>query len=859
MEYYQLNKKEVLKELSSSEDGLTSLEAKTRLKKYGFNEIKEEKKITPLKIFLLQFKSFIVYILIAAFIISLLVQEFIDATFIFVIIILNAILGFIQEYKAEKSIEALKKLTAQTSLVLRNNQEQKIPSKELVSGDIILIEEGTRIPADCYLLESVELKIDESTLTGESTPVNKNITVLNKKTPINSQENMLFSSTLTVSGHGKAIITSTGMKTEIGKIATIIQEAGEKLTPLQIRLKQLGISLGIISIILTIIVFVAGLTKGIALFEMSLIAISLAVAAIPEGLPAVVTICLALGVQRMIKRHVLIRKLASVETLGSTTVICSDKTGTLTHNQMTVKKIYANDKIIDVTGQGYGLKGDFFYENKKYDVKNIKLLLETCILCNNAKISSDKLFGDPTEIALLVAAKKANISSDYKRISEIPFSSEKKYMATVNLISNKKLMFFKGATEVILNRCKYIEIDNKILSLTKEYKEKILTVNDNLATNALRILAFAYGSSDKLIFLGLIGMIDPPRKEVKNSIELCEKAGIKVVMITGDHKLTAQAIAREISLGNKTLTGDELDKLNDKELKKLVKNIDIYARVSPEHKVRILEALQKNNNIVAMSGDGVNDAPALKKADIGVAVGSSTDVAREASDMILTDDNFTSIVNAVEEGRSIYSNIKKFVMYLLSSNLGELLTVFSAIMIGLKLPLIAIQILWMNLVTDGLPALALSVDKPEPHIMNKPPRNPKEHIINKISVFNMLLVAIIMAIGTLLLFNYYIKIDLRYAQTVAFTTLIMFQMFNVLNFRSDHSIFKTSLLENKKLIYAILGSIALQFLIIYTPISSIFKVTQLTLFDWFLIILVSCSVLVIFEIKKIFFKQNVVS
>ncbi len=860
--YHKKKIEDIFKELKTSYRGLSEEDAKSRLQEYGLNEIKEKKKVSPLKIFFSQFKNFIIGILFVALVISLIIGENLDAIIIGIILILNAVFGFIQEYKAEKAIEALKKLASLKATVIRENKRQEIDAATLVPGDIILLETGDKIPADSRLIEIVNLETQESSLTGESTPITKDLKILPEKTPIADQKNMVFSGTIVTKGRAKAIVVQTGMNSQIGKIATLIEEEETKPTPLQIKLKQLGKLLGIATIFIVIIVFFAGILTGKETIEMFIAAVSLAVAAIPEGLPAVVTISLALGVQRMVKRHALVRKLPSVETLGSTTVICTDKTGTLTCDQMTVRKIYVNNKIIEVTGSGYETKGVFLINNKIIDPKPLNLLLKIGTLCNDASLTEDGIIGDPTEAALIVSAAKASLlKSDLEkknpRINELGFDSERKRMSTLHKMENKKIMYCKGAPDIILELCDRIIINEKISRLTRPLKKQILKQNDEFANEALRVLGFAYKETSvleekNLIFVGLQAMIDPPRPQVKDAIEKCKKAGIKVVMITGDHKNTAMAIAKEIGIEGEAITGQDLDEIKDFEKK--VETIAIYARVDPEHKSKIIDALRKKGHIIAMTGDGVNDAPALKKADIGIAMSiTGTDVSKEASAMVLTDDNFASIVNAVEEGRGIYDNIKKFVEYLLSSNLGEILTIFIGIMLGWPLPLIAIQILWVNLATDGLPALALGVDPVDPNIMSRLPRKPKEKVLSNHIIARMFIVGIIMMIGTLGIFKLYNpESNLRYAQTMAFTTLMMFQMFNVLNCRSEqHSLFKIGIFSNKYLVVAILSSILLQILVIHTGLSKFFKTVPLSITDWVYIILVSSTVLIVIEIIKL--------
>ena len=875
--YHDITLKELYHTLSTSERGLTSSEAEKRLEGYGKNEIREKEKISPVNIFLSQFTSPVVWVLIVAILISFAVDHKIDAVVISIILLINAVFGFIQEYKAEKAIEALKKLASLKAVVIRDNKEGEVDATELVPGDVVLLETGDKIPADARLVESISLATEEASLTGESVPISKQVDVLPKATQVADRTNIVYSGTAIVRGRGKAVVTETGSKTQIGRIAKMIETEKKSMTPLQKQLKRFAKSLSLLVLGICVIIFSVGMLKGENLFQMFLTSVSLAVAAIPEGLPAVVTVSLALGIRKMIKRNALIRKLPSVETLGCTTVICSDKTGTITKDEMTVKKIYVDGIVVNVTGTGYDRTGNFSSKPK-----NLRLLLEMGALCNNARIDN-KVFGDPTEAALIISAAKAGIDKEefelkYKRIEEIPFESERKRMTTVHDVKGQKIAFTKGAPDVILNLCNRINTNRRVTKLTPKQKEQILKVNEEFAKNALRVLGFAYKTITKdnaveekdLIFVGLQAMIDPPRGEVREAIRKCEKAGIKVIMITGDHRLTAIAIARELGLKEEAITGEELDRISDAELKERVDEISIYARVNPEHKLRVVKALESKGHVVAVTGDGVNDAPALKKSSIGIAMGvKGTDVAREASDMILTDDNFASIVNAIEEGRTIYDNIRKFVQYMLSSNFGEVLTVFVAIMVFLDfqgkpiLPLLPLQILWINIVTDMFPALALGVDLADKGTMERPPRKASSHIINIDRASILFLIGIIMMLGTLGIFRYYmVKHDILYAQTVAFTTLVMFQMFNVFNFRSERKSALRGFFSNRWLIVGVILSILLQLIVIYTPINEYFlcagqdcSVPILNILDWFYIIIVSSSVLVFVEIIKI--SQNV--
>ncbi|RLE38932.1 hypothetical protein DRJ17_02440 [Candidatus Woesearchaeota archaeon] len=871
MTYYDKPLRDVFLLLGTNKHGLTSEEAAIRIEKYGLNEIIREKKISKLKIFFSQFKSFIIYILIFAFFVSIIIglvehsrEEIIDAAVIFAILILNALLGFFQEYKAEKSIEALKKLASLKARVIRDGKEQKIDAKEVVPGDILVLAEGDKVPADARLIRAINLETQEASLTGESTPVEKHVCYLENK-PIAEQSNMVFSSTIITRGKGLAVVTATGMKSEIGKIATMIQETEEIVTPLQQKLKQLGKLLSIAVIGICLIVFFTGILSGNSIKIMFLAAIGLAVAAVPEGLPAVVTISLSLGVRRLIKRNALIRKLPSVETLGSTTVICADKTGTLTHNQMTVKKLFVNNKVIDVTGSGYKPEGEFLINGKLADPKDYDILLRIGALCNDAKIENEKVIGDPTEAALIISAQKAEYSqktlnTTFPRIDEIPFESSRKMMSTIHDDEGKCLMLTKGAPDILLQRCTKVLINGKEQKMTVEYQKKIIKQNEEFACKALRVLGFAYRyldgpkTEDNLVFVGLQAMIDPPRQEVREAIAKCKSAGIKVVMITGDHLTTAIAIARELGIEGKAMTGQDLAKI--KNLEDYVKEIGIYARVNPEHKQKIVTAFQKHNHVVAMTGDGVNDAPALKRADIGIAMGiTGTDVSKEASDMILTDDNFASIVNAIEEGRGIYDNIKKFLKYLLSSNTGEVLTMFIGILTlkaGGKtlLPLLALHLLWINIVTDGAPAISLSVDPISKDVMQRKPSKKSEPIITKSRGLDLFFIGIIMAAGTLIAFNYGMRTNYVYATTIAFCTLVFYQMFNVFNCRSEKStIFKVK--RNNWLLLAVTSSITLQLIVIYTPLNVAFKTTQLQAFDWIVVILLSSTVLIYGELYRL--------
>jgi len=855
MEYQKSKEEEIYKELNTGSNGLSDSEAKARLQKYGLNELKETKRISALKIFLRQFASPVVWILIIALIISIIADQGIDAIIIGIILVLNAILGFIQEFRAEKAIEALKKIVTKKAIVIRDGVQKIIEAKELVPGDIIVLSEGEKIPADSRLIEANEIRANESSLTGESVPVSKRLGTCDE-TVVGNMFNMAFSGTNIVTGTGKAIVIGTGMSTEIGKIASLLQETETPPTPLQKQLKKLGASVGVGVLVIATVIYFLGISRGGSQIEVLLSSLALAVAAVPEGLPAVITISLALGIQRMVKRNALVRKLPSAETLGSCTVICSDKTGTLTKGEMTVRKIFVDNKDVNVSGTGYEPTGVF-------DKKSLTLqkLLECGVLCNNAKLNKNEkweILGDPTEGALIVSGMKygiKDIDKEYKRIKENPFKSERKMMSVVCEKDKKKFVFAKGAPEKILDASNYILLNGKKKRMTDDDREKILKTYSLFGSSALRVLAFAYKElnnneeENNLIFLGLQGMIDPPREEVKVAIEKCNTAGIRTIMITGDYEITAKAIASELGIQGKVVKGKDLDSID---LDKEIENIGVFARVDPKHKLNIVDALQKKGHIVAMTGDGVNDAPALKKADIGISMGiTGTDVAKESSQIILLDDNFATIVSAIEEGRNIFQNIREFVEYLFSSNIGEVLVIFIALLLNFPLPLIAIQILWINLLTDGFPALALGVDTAEPHIMQKKPRKKKAIITGKRWLY-IVMIGIIMMVGTLWLYNLYLPISLMYAQTMAFTTLVLFQLFNVFNLRSkDISIFRQNPFENRWLVLAVVFSILMQLIVLYTPLSTYFRIVPLQLIDWVYVILVSASVLVFGELVKL--------
>jgi Ca2+-transporting ATPase len=865
------------------QQGLTEEDVEKTRTKSGLNELSEAKRVSPIILFLNQFKDFMVVVLMGATLLSGLLGEYLDAITIIAIILLNGILGFFQEFRAERSLRALKKLSAPNAKVLRGGKLNVISTSLLVPGDVVLLESGDRIPADVRWIETSSCSVEESALTGESLPVTKHCQVIREEdVPLGDQKNIGFMGTMMTRGTAKAIVIRTGMDTEMGKIADLIQSTESQETPLQHRLEQLGKILIILSLALTIMVVVAGILHGQPPMGMLLTGVSLAVAAIPEGLPAIVTVALALGVQRMIKRKAIVRKLPSVETLGCASVICSDKTGTLTQNKMTVTSVWVGGRSLEVTGDGYAPTGQILEKKRPVDLKNdqgLRRLLQIGALCNNSEIveteetrgkrkvkeesvgSTWELKGDPTEGALVALSSKMgmtphSLGSLYQREKEFPFDSERKLMSVIVTHQGGRLLYTKGAPDVLLNQCSYILWGGKIVPLTGMMRQQVLMANEEMASGALRVLGTAYrelrpqykvGSEaeaeSQLVFVGLAGMIDPPRREVRDAIATCRRAGIKTVMITGDHGTTAEAIAHQLGIlprGGLALSGQELSRLSDDQLDAKVDHIYVYARVSPEHKLRIVKSLQRKGHVVAMTGDGVNDAPAIKAADIGIAMGiTGTDVTKEASSLILSDDNFSTIVSAIEEGRNIYENIRKFIRYLLASNVGEILTMFFAMMLALPLPLLPIQILWVNLVTDGLPAMALGVDQPEKDLMEHKPRGAKENIFARRLGWKIISRGILIGLCTLAAFWLTLRVapdqpgQLLKAQSVAFATLVMAQLFHVFDCRSSRSVFHRNPFQNKYLVLAVLSSVLLMLGVFYIePLQPIFKTVPLGLREW---------------------------
>jgi len=868
MKFHMASSEEALKHLSSSKHGLSEKEAAKRLDHHGPNEIRRQREISPLQIFLSQFNSFIVYILIAAVFISLFLREVIDSAVIMAILVINAVLGFFQEYRAEKAIESLRKLAAIQTTVVREGRKERVDSKRLVPGDVIVFEAGDRIPADGRIIEQYLLEVMEASLTGESQAVAKDAKTIEDTTTLGNMRNMVFGGTHVVNGSGRAVVVRTGMDSEMGKIAASIESVADDETPLQKNLDRLGQRLGILTIIICSVIIGFGIAKGGNVLEMVMVGVSLAVAAVPEGLPIVVTIALALGVKRMVDQNALVKRLPSVETLGCTTVICTDKTGTLTRNEMTVTRLYVNHRVIEVTGSGYVPLGEFLASDQKIGPAPANRLLQIGALNNDAAVSIEEgVIGDPTEACLIVSAAKAGLDKaaleqTFPRIDEIPFDSERKRKSTVHRGEGGPVMLTKGAPDVVLTLCSRIEVNGEVLPVTEMDRQKIQQAIQQFASEALRVLAFAYkplisdttmDASDErdLIFVGLQGMIDPPREEVKAAIAQCKKAGIRPVMITGDYALTAEAIAARLGIRGDAISGELIEKMDDEVLANFVADTSIFSRVNPDHKIRIVKALRRLGEVVAMSGDGVNDAPALKEADIGIAMGiTGTDVTKETAEMVLLDDKYTSIVKAVEQGRAIYENIRKFVNYLLSSNLAEVLILFSAIMIGFRdatgavvMPLLATQILWLNLITDGLPAIALGVDPVRKGIMDLPPRKPGEPVITRDMALNIVFIALLMAAAVLFLFHRFLGEGETVARTVAFTAIVVFEMVRVTMIRTQY---RLSVFSNPYLVGAILFSLVLQVGVVYLPImNTIFKTAPLGTHHWIYMGIVTAAIFLI--------------
>lgn len=851
--WHTKNIKEVEKELRTNiKTGLGDKDVLIRQDEFGKNKIEEGKKESLLVKFINQFKDFMIIILIIAAIISAVVSylegtgDYFDSIIIIAIVLFNGLMGLIQEAKAEKSIEALKKMSAPVAKVRRNGKVLTVNGEDIVPGDIVILETGCYVPADIRLINTYNLKVEESSLTGETEAVEKDENALfnNQKVPLGDMKNMVFAGTAVVNGHAEGIVTNIGMNTEVGKIASMIITNEAPQTPIQKKLSEVGKVLGIACVVICALIFVIGVIKKISVVEMFMTSVGLAVAAIPEGLPAIVTIILSIAVTKMAKRNAIIRKLPAVETLGSSKVICSDKTGTLTENNM---------KVVEIIGN----------KNK---------ILEYGALCCNCEINEGVVEGEPTEVAIVKEAVKEKQNKILPRICEIPFDSNRKLMTTVNELENGKYRIItKGAPEILLGICDYYEENNTVHDMNSTFLSKIKNKNEKMAEKALRVLGVAYLDVDimpkeisadflekGLIFEGLIGMIDPPRKGVKEAVLACRRAGIKTVMITGDHITTAKAIAKDLEIlrGRElAITGQELDKISDSKLEKEIMNYSVFARVTPEHKVRIVKAFQKTGAVVAMTGDGVNDAPALKKSDIGIAMGrKGTDVAKNAADMILNDDNFVTIVDAVKQGRNIFDNIKKAIHFLIATNIGEIVTIFVGLLLGVKSPLLAVQLLWVNLVTDSLPAIALGLEPPEKDIMNRPPRDSRKSIFADGLMGKIVVEGFMIGMFTILAFfigNRYYGIEV--ARTMAFISLGMLELIHSFNVKSEESIFKVGLFENKYLLGAFVLGTVLQLGILFVPtLAEIFKLTQLNATQWLITIAISIAPIIIVEIQKKF-------
>ena len=869
--WYTLSTKEVEKQMQTNiEFGLNEKQVKDKQNRFGLNKLEEKKKESIVIKFIKQFNDFMIIILIIASIISAVVarlegsNDYFDSIIIIAIVVFNAIMGLVQEAKAEKSLEALKKMTAPTCRIKRNGKISTIKSEQIVPGDIVLLEAGNYVPADCRLISSSNLKIEESSLTGETVPVLKEAnSILKEKTALGDMVNMAFSTTIVVNGHGEAIVTDIGMNTKVGKIAKMIITNEAPETPIQKKLGEVGKSLGIACLGICLLIFAIGLLKKIEPIEMFMTSVGLAVAAIPEGLPTIVTIMLSIGVTKMAKKNSIIRKLPAVETLGSSSVICSDKTGTLTQNKMQVTK------IANINGET---------NDKEY----IKWLMGMATMCTDVEISKEngkmELTGEPTEKAIVSKAldegqNKNELYNVMKRVKDIPFDSSRKMMTTIHKMPNGYRVITKGAPDVLLKRCNKVYDNGNVTTLDYSKTKLIENQNNKMADEALRVLAIAYLDipslpsridtetvEKNLIFIGLIGMIDPPREGVKEAVATCKKAGIKTVMITGDHIITAKAIAKDLGIlrgSDLAITGEELDKIPQSILQKNIMNYSVFARVTPEHKVRIVKAYQSTDAVVAMTGDGVNDAPALKNADIGIAMGKNgTDVAKNAADMVLTDDNFVTIVEAVKQGRNIFDNIKKAVHFLIATNIGEIVTIFLGLVLGLKSPLLAIQLLWINLVTDSLPAIALGLEKPEADIMDKKPRDSKKGIFADGLWQRIITEGTMLGILTLVAFsvgNY--LYDIEVGRTMAFVSLGLLELVHSFNIKSEESIFKVGLFENKYLLGAFILGALLQIVVVVIPsVAEVFKLVPLTQVQWMYTFGISILPLVIMEIQKAFNK-----
>lgn len=884
--YYNIPTEKVLQDLASSRRGLTSAEANARLLRYGPNLLKGKKKTLPVVVFLQQFLSPLIYVLLLAAVISIIAGHVTDALVVFVVLLINAVIGFLQETRAEKAMQALIRMAAPKASVRRDGAVKDIPAREIVPGDILLLETGDKVPADGRLLEATNLKVSEAILTGESVPVDKHTGTLTGELPVPDRKNMVFMGTIVAYGRAVVLVVNTGMNTEMGKIATSIQDIKPEKTPLQKSINKLSRYLIILFLGVCVLLVIVGLLKGITWLEVFLLAVAAAVSAIPEGLPAVVTAVLAVGMRAMAHRNAIIRKLIAVETLGSATVICSDKTGTLTLNQMTVRRMYIGGDWVDVTGEGYLVEGKFSIDGRNIDVKAhsaLELHLRIGVLCNDSSISMEadnccSIFGDPTEGALVVAAAKAGINREklnkaYPRLDEIPFQSEKFYMATLHPRDGGRIAYVKGAPEKLLSLSKYLLQGSNKKPLGKAEKQDILQANDAMAKQAMRVIATAYVDlpgdladleeehlKGNLVFVGLSGMDDPPREEARQAIRLCEQAGIKVVMITGDNKVTAESVARQLGLPpGKAVTGNELAEMSDEVLLREVNSISVFARIEPIQKLRIVNALKSHGHVVAMTGDGVNDAPALKAANIGIAMGiTGTDVAKETSDMTLADDNFASIVAAVDEGRVIFNRLRNVIFFLLSTNVGELLALILTIIFVGKAPLLAVQIIWNNLLTDTAVAVPLGLEPRIGDELKQPPRHHSVGILFPGMIWRILFMSTLMGVGVFLVFSWaQARMSIEEARTVAFGTMVIFEWFRAFNARSDeYSVFKLGLFKNRWLVLSISVAILMQLAVIYLPpFQQAFQTVSLGIDKWGIIVLAGGSLFAIEELRKIFFPR----
>ncbi|MDK2890160.1 MAG: P-type Ca2+ transporter type [Methanoculleus sp.] len=875
-DWYTLSAEEVRRELGTGPAGLSPGEAEERLQRYGKNVLREEARETRLQVFLRQFKSVLIVILVIAAAISFLVGEPVDAAAILIIVVLNAILGFSQEWQAGEAIEALKKMLVQRAVVVRGGEQQEIDAAELVPGDLVILEMGERVPADLFIVEATSLEVDEAPLTGESSPVDKAPDSLPAGTALSERSNMAFAGTTVVNGRGRGIAVATGMNTEFGMIAGLSQRVEDETTPLSRQMDRLGRDLGLIAVGIAILVVIVGLLQQRGFLEMFLIGVSLAVAVIPEGLPAVVTLTLALGIKNMMRRNCLIRHLPASETLGAVSVICTDKTGTLTRNEMAVVRVRTPDAEVAVTGTGYAPEGEFLREGTPVDPltdPGLARFLRTVLLCNHATLNLEeggwRIFGTPTEGALVVAAAKAGLSREDAPAAakEFSFNSTRKRMTVVYPEEGGFVAHVKGAPEVLLARSSRLLRGDSVVPLTDDLRDALLAEIGDYASGGLRVLGAAYRPLPEglewteetvekdLIFLGFAGIVDPPRPEAAEAIRLCRSAGIDVIMITGDNPLTAYAIARDLGLSSEgALTGTDLEAMGDNELEERLRTTKVLSRVTAEHKLRVIDILARDREVIAMTGDGVNDAPALKKASIGIAMGiKGTDVAKESSDMVLVDDNFASIVAGVEEGRREYDNISRFTRYLLSSNVGEMVAIVGGLLLGLPLILIPIQILWINLITDGLTAIALGLEPAEQDVMQRRPRDPGESILTRNAYLIVLILGVWLGLLTIYAFLGLYEADLDRARTMAFTGLIIFELYNVLNFRSFRfPLHRIGFFSNPALFLAVLGSLALQALVVYVPVLQTFLGTApLTPGDWGLLALLGLPVLIAGEAYKI--------